>query len=990
MIFLICYAFLNVDFGYFINKKYEYIDVVGIIATIVFLFLILRSFYFLFFKSDRIIEKDSSKAIVKVIKNKKNNTIPENELKNKKEIQELTETKEEQKVKELQKWREQNNRQKEEYIKKIISEHTIKIKRKEESRLKKIQTKNEKIKLSRLKKEEEDKIKDLQNKNTQNLKDESLKEENKQDNKLSWFEQQEIKLKLRQLEKEKYSKNLDRLKSLTKNRNQVTVEVEKTELEQKEKGKIDLKLDKKVVKNSIPKPNNKTKKSVSKKITAKKLEQVKPIIENKSEEITKIEEKAMSKERALNMLRRSINMPNATFREGQWEAIEKLTINKEKLLVIQRTGWGKSSVYFISSKILREQGRGPTIIISPLLALMRNQIEAAERLGIKAVTINSTNFDDWKAIQNEVLNGNIDTLLISPERLANDRFMDEILLPIANKIGLFVVDEAHCISDWGHDFRPDYRRIVGILKAMPSGMPILATTATANDRVVNDIEEQLGGIKTIRGGLTRASLKLQNIKLQDQASRLAWLKENIPNMDGSGIIYVLTKRDARAVTQWLNECNIDAAAYYSDVKHENFADSTTYREFLEDSLYNNDIKVLVASTALGMGYDKPDLNFVIHFQAPESIIGYYQQVGRAGRAIDSAYGILLSGQEDADVHRYFREGAFPTEETVEKILEAIEDHEGLTIPRLQELLNVKYSQITKTIKYLSVEEPSPIVKIGTKWQRTAINYSMDTDKIQRLTNQRLLEWEIVQNYIQSKECLMLFLQSELDDDNVQPCGQCANCLNKNILSNTASQKNVLEASVYLKHSEFDIEPRKQIAGNALTEYEWRGNLPKNLQAEKGKVLSRWGDAGWGKMVADDKHHDHFRDELVDAMYDMIIKRWRPNPFPEWITCIPSLRAPQLVPNFAERLAAKLGIPFIPIIIKVKDSNPQKEQENSYHQCKNLDGVFQINGDVQNKPVFLFDDAVDSRWTFTIAATLLRKAGSGIVIPIALTSTSVSE
>lgn len=698
----------------------------------------------------------------------------------------------------------------------------------------------------------------------------------------------------------------------------------------------------------------------------------------------------MSKERALNMLRKSIDMPTATFREGQWEAIEKLTIQKEKLLVIQRTGWGKSSVYFISSKILREQGKGPTIIISPLLALMRNQIEAAKRLGINAVSINSTNFDDWKDIQNEVLKNNIDTLLISPERLANDRFMDEILLPIADKIGLFVVDEAHCISDWGHDFRPDYRRIVGILKAMPRGMPVLATTATANDRVVNDIEAQLGGINIIRGGLTRDSLKLQNIKLKDQASRLAWLKENIPNIEGSGIVYVLTKRDARTVTQWLNDCDIDAASYYSGIKHDDFENSSVYREFLEDSLYNNEIKVLVSSTALGMGYDKPDLNFVIHFQAPGSIIGYYQQVGRAGRAINSAYGILLSGQEDADVHRYFREGAFPPEEAVESILKAIEDHEGLSIPKLQELLNIKFSQITKTIKYLSVEEPSPIVKIGAKWQRTAIDYSMDTDKIERLTNQRLLEWKNVQDYIQTKECLMLFLQRELDDPNLEPCGKCANCLIDAILPNTVSITNVLEASVYLKHSEFDIKPRKQTVSNALTEYGWSFKITPDLQAETGKVLSRWGDAGWGKMVADDKHSGYFRDELVDAMYEMITKRWGPSPFPEWLTCIPSLRNPELVPNFAERLAAKLGIPFKPVIIKVKDTQPQKEQENSFHQCQNLDGVFQIDEDIQNKPVFLFDDAVDSRWTIAIATILLRKSGAGIVIPIALTSTSVSE
>src|SRR5690554_3679321 len=298
---------------------------------------------------------------------------------------------------------------------------------------------------------------------------------------------------------------------------------------------------------------------------------------------------AMNKTGALALLRRALNNSTAQFREGQLEAIEKLTVHKEKLLVIQRTGWGKSSVYFISTRILRNQGKGPTIIISPLLALMRNQIEAAERLGLRAVSINSTNFQDWKAIQNEVLRNKVDALLISPERLANERFIDEILFPIADKIGLFVVDEAHCISDWGHDFRPDYRRIVGILKVMPKGMPVLGTTATANDRVVEDIEEQLGGINVLRGALTRESLKLQTIVLKDQASRLAWLKENIPNLEGSGIIYVLTKRDARTVTQWLNDCGIDSAAYYSGIRDDNFENSSSYREFLEDSLYNNEI-----------------------------------------------------------------------------------------------------------------------------------------------------------------------------------------------------------------------------------------------------------------------------------------------------------------------------------------------------------------------------------------------------------------
>lgn len=698
----------------------------------------------------------------------------------------------------------------------------------------------------------------------------------------------------------------------------------------------------------------------------------------------------MSKELALSLLRKSINNPSANFRDGQWEAIEKLTVQKQKLLVLERTGWGKSSVYFISTKILRDQGKGPSIIISPLLALMRNQIEAAERLGIRAATINSTNFDNWDSVKNSVLRDEVDTLLISPERLANEKFIEKILYPIADRIGLFVVDEAHCISDWGHDFRPDYRRIVGILKQMPSGMPVLGTTATANNRVIADIEEQLGGIEIIRGTLTRESLRLQNIIHPDQASRLAWLKENLPNMEGSGIVYVLTKRDARIVTQWLNDCEIDAAAYYSGIVDENFEDSNAYREYLEDSLYTNELKVLVASTALGMGYDKPDLSFVIHFQAPGSIISYYQQVGRAGRAIPHAYGILLSGKEDADVHKYFREGAFPPEAVVNEILEALEEHDGLSIPKLQELLNVRQGQINQTIKYLSVEEPSPITKIDSKWKRTAVAYKMDTEKIKRLTNQRYEEWKSVQEYIAAKNCLMNFLQNQLDDPAAAPCGKCANCLGKDLIPSSVKHENILEASLYLKHSEFDIEPRKQIPSGALHIYNWPFRLPSNLQAETGKSLSIWGDAGWGQIVAEGKHEGHFTDDLVEAVFEMITERWSPAPFPTWVTCIPSLNHPSLVPDFARRLAEKLKLPFYPIIKKIKTTPAQKEQENSFHQCHNLDGAFQIEGKVENKPVFLIDDAVDSRWTFTIASALLKENGSGPVFPIALTSTSVSE
>ncbi|MCK4919886.1 MAG: RecQ family ATP-dependent DNA helicase [Bacteroidales bacterium] len=698
----------------------------------------------------------------------------------------------------------------------------------------------------------------------------------------------------------------------------------------------------------------------------------------------------MNKNEGLELLRKALNDSTAEFREGQWEAIDSLVNYKRKLLVVERTGWGKSSVYFISTRILRDQGKGITIIISPLLALMRNQVEAAERLGIIAISINSSNLEDWENSKQDVLNNKVDALLISPERLANENFMNNILRPIADRIGLFVVDEAHCISDWGHDFRPDYRRIVNILKFMPEGMPILGTTATANNRVSDDIVSQLGDIEIIRGVLTRESLILQNIKLQDQASRLAWLKQNIQNLPGSGIIYTLTKRDARLVTEWLIDCDIEAAYYYSGATDENFEDSNQYRQYVEDALYNNEIKVLVATTALGMGYDKPDLGFVVHYQAPGSIISYYQQVGRAGRAIRKAYGILLSGQEDSDIHAYFRQSAFPPEDRVQAILDKIEEEDGLSVPELMKYLNLRKGQIEQVLKYLSVEESSPIIKIGPKWTRTAVDYKMDSEKITRLTNQRLNEWQDVEAYISTTDCLMNYLQKSLDDPKSAMCGKCANCRKQERFSVDVLHENVVNAAIFLKHSEFDIKLKVRIESDALSEYGFRGNLSQSLRGEVGKSLSRWGDAGWGKIVAQDKHNNHFRDELVDAFVEMINERWNMDPIPTWVTCIPSNRHPDLVSSFAKRVADKLGLPFIPVIDKLEETAPQKEQENSYFQCENLDGIFEINDDVKvDEPVLLIDDIIDSGWTLTIASALLRQSGSGLVYPTTLTSTSVN-
>lgn len=272
---------------------------------------------------------------------------------------------------------------------------------------------------------------------------------------------------------------------------------------------------------------------------------------------------------ALQLLRIALDNPEANFRDGQWEAIEQLLNPGTRLLVVQRTGWGKSLVYFLTTRLLRNRGMGATLIISPLLALMRNQIAAADRIGLRAATINSSNQEEWETVQGQLLSNQIDILLVSPERLANENFREQVLLPLSARIGFFVVDEAHCISDWGHDFRPDYRRIVRILQALPTNISVLATTATANDRVIDDIFAQLGSnLNIVRGTLTRQSLCLQNISLPSQEARLAWLAEQLPRLPASGIIYTLTIRDSEQVAEWLRTQGIDAKTYSGQLPNE--------------------------------------------------------------------------------------------------------------------------------------------------------------------------------------------------------------------------------------------------------------------------------------------------------------------------------------------------------------------------------------------------------------------------------------
>lgn len=694
------------------------------------------------------------------------------------------------------------------------------------------------------------------------------------------------------------------------------------------------------------------------------------------------------KERAESLLREMTGNPSAYFHSDQYESIHELVQNRKKMLVVQKTGWGKSAVYFIATKILREQKNGPSIIISPLIALMRNQIDSAARLGLNVVSINSS-LSQYERQVNEqkIIAKQVDAIIISPEQLANENLINNVLSHVLSNIGMFVIDEAHCISDWGHDFRPDYRRIVRIIQFMPDNMPILATTATANNRVVEDIQSQIGSaMVTKRGELMRQSLRLQNIPQLHKPQRLAWLATIIPQLEHTGIVYAKTVRDCDLVADWLRANGVDARAYHGDVV-------ASERIALEEALIHNKLKVLVATSALGMGFDKPDIGFVIHFQVPGNVIEYYQQVGRAGRGIDNAHGVLMLGEEDEKIQGYFIRNAFPDEDNVMQVLDALEREDGLKKTEIERHTNLSSGNIEKVLKFLSVEDPSPIYKDGAVYYRTAIDYQLPHDRIERLSTIKAGEWQQLQSYHGSTACLMKFLANALDDDYADNCGKCANCLPDEKLDEAVAHEVIVAASEFMKHRYVKIRPRKQfgssgaLAASAFPTYK----LPfrdSQLGAEEGLALSRWRDGVWGDLVADGKKANAFSDELIAPMVKMI-KTLPCQQQPTWLAYIPSPRHPVLVKNFAHKLAAALNVHCADAVQVAIHRPPQKEMENSFRRSENLDGAFSIEEDqVYSDPVLLLDDAVDSGWTFTVVAALLRREGAGSVYPIALTSTSV--
>ncbi len=677
---------------------------------------------------------------------------------------------------------------------------------------------------------------------------------------------------------------------------------------------------------------------------------------------------------ALARLRSLTADGGSQFREGQLEAIRDVVVDRARVLCVQRTGWGKSAVYFVATSMLREAGAGPTLIVSPLLALMRNQIAAAERLGLRAHTINSTNRDEWDNVRDLLAADAIDLLLISPERLNNPRFREEMLPLFAASVGLLVIDEAHCISDWGHDFRPDYRRVKDMLDALAPGVAVLGTTATANDRVVGDVVEQLAArdgvpLRSYRGPLARGSLRLEVLELPRPAERLAWLVEHLPTLAGSGIVYTLTKRDAEQVAAFLCANGISALAYSGEQE-------TADRIAAEERLLRNEVKAVVSTSALGMGYDKADLTFVVHYQAPGSVVSYYQQVGRAGRGVDHADIILLRGGEDRRIQDFFIEQAFPPRERVAAVLVELEaaGEQGRSTRELMAMVNLGMGRIEAMLKILDVE--GAVRRDGNRWLAVpGSGWAYDAERYAQVTALRRSEQRAMAAFGTDGRCLMRVLQEELDDPDAQDCGRCSVCTAPRF-ARPPDPALVELAGRHLRSRPVELEAKKMApdAAGAMRK------IPEDARTDPGWALARFGDGGWWPAVDRGLRSGSFDDEVVTGLADIVRAA---GTGAAWVTAVPSVRLGDTIDRLAERLAAELGVPHVQLVRRSEDRPPQREMANAVQQAANVRGAFAVVSTPPPGAGILLDDRRSSGWTLAMVGGQLRRAGAQRVIPLAL-------
>ena len=698
-----------------------------------------------------------------------------------------------------------------------------------------------------------------------------------------------------------------------------------------------------------------------------------------------------SRSPALAILRTLVGREDAVFHEGQFEAIETLVDERRRALVVQRTGWGKSAVYFVATLLLRQRGGGPTILVSPLLALMRDQVAAASRAGVRAVAINSANAHEWADVLDKLRSDEVDVLLVSPERLNNPSFRDEQLPTLIARAGLLVVDEAHCISDWGHDFRPDYRRLRDLIAQLPAGIPVLATTATANSRVVADVAEQLSGasgssgseVVTIRGPLARDSLRLGVLRLPDSRARLAWVLSHLLDLPGSGIIYTLTVSTAEDTARFLRDAGHEVHAYTGRT-------DAAEREQLEQRLKSNDVKALVATSALGMGFDKPDLGFVLHLGAPSSPVAYYQQVGRAGRATENADVLLLPGTEDEAIWHYFATSSMPVEQKALAVIDVL-GSSALSTAAIEARVDLRRTPLELLLKVLDVD--GAVRRVSGGWVATGVPWTYDAERYERISAARVAEQQSMLDYETTAGCRMEFLQRALDDETAVPCGRCDRCAGAWYPTGSETDA-ITAAAASLDRVGVALEPRAQWpSGMDRLGVSVRGNIPVAERIQSGRALARLTDLGWGgtlrELFAPGSPDARASPALISACV-RVLADWDWEDRPVAVVSLPSRRHPLLVASVAEGLAAAGELPYLGALALVGGGPSGEPGGNSAYRLAGVWQRFTTSGldltaglDLTRGPVLLVDDLADSRWTLTVAGRELRRAGATAVLPFVL-------
>jgi len=682
---------------------------------------------------------------------------------------------------------------------------------------------------------------------------------------------------------------------------------------------------------------------------------------------------------------RALAGPDAVPRPEQVAAVQAVVAEGRRTLLVARTGFGKSAVYFSATRMLRDRGWGPTVVVSPLLALMRDQVAAARRLGLAAETINSSNTDEWDHIEQAVNADEVDLLLISPERLANQGFRERVFHLLLERPMALVCDEAHCISDWGHDFRPDYLRLRHLLDALPSWTPVLATTATANQRVTDDVASQLGAeTLVLRTTLDREALHLSVVDLPDDAHRLAWVSEHLDELPGSGIVYCLTQEQSAQTAEWLRLRGHACEAYTGATEPEQ-------RLVLEERLRANDLKALVATSALGMGFDKGDLAFCVHLGLPPTPVAYYQQIGRAGRALERAEVVALPRPaEDAAVWRWFEQVSLPPESTCDEVLRQLSANRPTSVPTLESLVNLGRTRLQTLLKILEVDGAIRAVKGG--YVQADQGWAYDRDKAERLRRLRRDESEQMLAFAGRPGCRLRFLREALDDPTVGPgagsdCGRCDRCTGTAPTLDLDPEL-VAEAGRHLRAGDVGIEPRRQWPSGLD---EPKGRIPPAAQARWGRALCRLGDGGWGPVIDEVLAGDRLLHEDMVRAVAGVLKRWDWERRPAWICPVPSRRRQGLIDRLCSGLGQLGKLPVHPALVRVGDGGFQSDQANSAHQVANVWGRLAVDvaalppAPVVDGPVLLVDDECDSRWTLTVATHLLHEAGVGPVLPLVLRS-----